>query len=185
MIKSDIWIRKMALEHGMIDPFLDKRPKTQGVISSGLTVSGYDVRLNNRFKIFTNTYADTIIDPKNFNENAFVDFEGDVCIIPPNSFVLGSSMETFKMPRDIKGICEGKSTYARCAQVVPVTPLEPGWEGELTLEISNTAPLPAKIYAFEGIAQITFHDIEPCEFDYSQRSGKYQGQQGITLPTKN
>ena len=183
MVKSDKWIRMMAKEHGLIDPFLEHPLRSQGVISSGLTQSGYDVRLTDRFEVFRPTPTNTIVDPKNFDMSALMSHIGKECIIPANSFVLGHSMERFKIPRNIKGFCEGKSSYARCGIVIPVTPLEQGWEGVLTIEIINATPLPAKIYAFEGIAQISFFDAEECEADYKQRSGKYQNQTGITLPS--
>ncbi len=180
MIKNDRWIRQMAAK-GMIEPFNDKQVR-QGVISYGVSSYGYDMRISDEFKIFTNINS-TIVDPKGFDPKSFVDFKGDVCIIPPNSFVLGRSVEYFRIPRDVIVICLGKSTYARCGLVVNVTPLEPEWEGHVTIEISNTTPLPAKIYANEGIAQILFLGAEEvCETSYKDKTGKYQAQKGITLP---
>ncbi|NOZ56286.1 MAG: dCTP deaminase [Calditrichaeota bacterium] len=180
-IKPDHWIRKMALEHGMIEPFVESQVR-EGVLSYGLSSYGYDVRIANEFKIFTNI-NNTIVDPKNFDPRSLVDFEGDVCIIPPNSFALGRTVEYFRIPRNVMTICVGKSTYARCGIITNVTPLEPGWEGYVTLEISNTTPLPAKIYAYEGIAQILFFESdEECERSYADKTGKYQAQRGVTLP---
>lgn len=180
-IKSDKWIKKMALEYKMIEPFIESQI-TKGVISYGLSSYGYDVRIANEFKIFTNINS-TIVDPKNFDPQSFVDFKGDVCIIPPNSFALGMTVEYFRIPRNILVICVGKSTYARCGIIVNVTPLEPEWEGRATLEISNTTPLPAKIYANEGIAQLIFFESdEICSISYADKKGKYQAQKGITLP---
>ncbi|HFE53223.1 MAG TPA: dCTP deaminase [Bacteroidetes bacterium] len=180
-IKPDHWIRKMALEHGMIEPFVEKQVR-EGVLSYGLSSYGYDVRIANEFKIFTNI-NNTIVDPKNFDPRSLVDFQGDVCIIPPNSFALGRTVEYFRIPRNVMTICVGKSTYARCGIITNVTPLEPGWEGYVTLEISNTTPLPAKIYAYEGIAQILFFESdEECERSYADKVGKYQAQRGVTLP---
>ncbi len=180
-IKSDKWIREMAIKHKMIEPFAEKQV-SKGVISFGLSSYGYDIRIANEFKIFTNINT-AIVDPKDFDTKSFVDFKGDVCIIPPNSFALGMSVEYFKVPRKIMTICVGKSTYARCGIITNVTPLEPEWEGFITLEVSNTTPLPAKIYANEGIAQILFFEgDEMCEISYGDRKGKYQGQQGITIP---
>ena len=185
-LQSDQWIRKMALEEGMIEPFIDGQVRTtenHKVISYGLSSYGYDVRLDNRFKVFTNVH-NTVVDPKNFSEDAFVDVEGDVCIIPPNSFALANTIEYFRIPRDCLTICLGKSTYARCGIIVNVTPFEPEWEGHVTIEISNTTPLPAKIYSQEGIAQILFLKAkEVCEVSYADRSGKYMKQTGITLAT--
>lgn len=180
-LKPDHWIRKMALEHGMIEPFAEKQVR-EGVISYGVSSYGYDMRVSNQFKIFTNVRS-AIVDPKNFSPDSFVDFEGDVCIIPPNSFVLARSVEYFRIPRSTLTICLGKSTYARCGLIVNVTPFEPEWEGFVTLEISNTTPLPAKIYANEGIAQVLFFEAdEECEVSYADKKGKYQGQTGVTLP---
>jgi len=180
-IKPDHWIRRMALEHGMIEPFVEEQV-SEGVVSYGLSSYGYDVRIADEFKIFTNINS-TIVDPKNFDPRSLVDFKGEVCIIPPNSFALGRTVEYFRIPRNVMTICVGKSTYARCGIITNVTPLEPGWEGYVTLEISNTTPLPAKIYAFEGIAQILFFESdEPCERSYADKHGKYQAQRGVTLP---
>ncbi len=180
-IKPDHWIRRMALEHGMIEPFVEEQV-SKGVVSYGLSSYGYDVRIADEFKIFTNINS-TIVDPKNFDPRSLVDFKGEVCIIPPNSFALGRTVEYFRIPRNVMTICVGKSTYARCGIITNVTPLEPGWEGYVTLEISNTTPLPAKIYAFEGIAQILFFESdEPCERSYADKHGKYQAQRGVTLP---
>ncbi len=179
MIKSDKWIKKMA-QKGMITPFSDKQIR-KGVISYGVSSYGYDIKLGDEFKIFTNINT-TVVDPKNFDERSLVDFKGEVCIIPPNSFALASSIEYFKIPRDIIVICLGKSTYARCGIIVNVTPLEPEWEGHVTVEISNTTPLPAKIYGNEGIAQLIFLQAdEICEISYKDKAGKYQSQKGITL----
>lgn len=180
-LKPDHWIRKMALEHGMIEPFIDRQVR-QGVISYGVSSYGYDVRVADEFKIFTNVYS-TIVDPKAFDEKSMVDFKGDVCIIPPNSFALAKTVEYFRIPRGVMTICVGKSTYARCGIIVNVTPFEPEWEGYVTLEISNTTPLPAKIYANEGLAQVIFLEgDEICEISYADKKGKYQNQQGILLP---
>src|SRR3989304_6203538 len=182
MIKSDRWIKRMALEKEMINPF-EERQVRKGTISYGLSSYGYDIRISDEFKIFTNINT-TIVDPKAFDLRSFVDFRGDVCIIPPNSFALGRSVEYFKIPRNIMTITVGKSTYARCGIITNVTPFEPEWEGFVTLEISNTTPLPAKIYANEGIAQVLFFESdETCLVSYADRQGKYQGQQGIVLPT--
>ncbi|HUK57095.1 MAG TPA: dCTP deaminase [Nitrospiria bacterium] len=181
MIKSDRWIRKMAKEHTMISPFEEKQIR-EGVISFGVSSYGYDIRIADEFKIFTNINT-TIVDPKNFDLRSFVDFKGPVCIIPPNSFALGMSVEYFKIPRNVMTICVGKSTYARCGIITNVTPFEPEWEGFVTLEVSNTTPLPAKIYANEGIAQVVFFESdEPCETSYADKKGKYQAQRGITVP---
>jgi dCTP deaminase len=181
MIKSDRWIKRMALDHELIKPFEERQVRT-GTISYGLSSYGYDIRIADEFKIFTNI-NNTIVDPKAFDPRSFVDFKGDVCIIPPNSFALGRSVEYFKIPRNIMTITVGKSTYARCGIITNVTPFEPEWEGFVTLEISNTTPLPAKIYANEGIAQVLFFESdEVCEISYADRQGKYQGQQGIVLP---
>lgn len=180
MVKSDRWIKDMAGK-GMIEPFNAKQVR-KGVISYGVSSYGYDMRIGDEFKIFTNI-NNTVVDPKKFDEKSFVNFRGDVCIIPPNSFALASSMEYFRIPRDVLVICLGKSTYARCGIVVNVTPLEPEWEGHVTIEISNTTPLPAKIYANEGIAQLIFLQAsEICEVSYKDKAGKYQAQKGITLP---
>jgi dCTP deaminase len=180
-IKADAWIRRMALEHKMIDPFIESQMR-DGVISYGLSSYGYDIRVADQFKIFTNINT-TIVDPKNFNPQSFVDFEGAVCIIPPNSFALARTVEYFRIPRSTLTICVGKSTYARCGIIVNVTPFEPEWEGYATLEISNTTPLPARIYAGEGIAQVIFFEADQvCERSYADKQGKYQGQQEITLP---
>jgi len=179
-LKSDIWIRKMA-KNGMITPFCEGLVG-KGVISYGLSSYGYDIRVSNEFKIFTNVNS-TVIDPKDFDEANVVDFKGDVCIVPPNSFALARTVEYFKMPRNVLAVCLGKSTYARCGIIVNVTPFEPGFEGHITIEISNTTPLPAKIYANEGIAQVLFFEgDEQCETTYADRKGKYQQQTGITLP---
>lgn len=187
-IRADSWIRKMATEHKMIQPFVERQVRqdhTQAenkIISYGVSSYGYDVRCANEFKIFTNINS-TIVDPKKFDERSFVDFVGDVCIIPPNSFALARTVEFFKIPRNVLTICLGKSTYARCGIIVNVTPLEPEWEGHVTLEFSNTTPLPAKIYANEGVAQMIFLAAdEICEVSYADRAGKYQGQTGVTLP---
>ncbi len=184
MIKSDKWIKKMALEHGMIEPFVEKQI-SKGVISYGLSSYGYDIRVADEFFIFTNVNA-VIVDPKNFDPRSFVRHKGEYCIIPPNSFVLARSVEYFRIPRNVMTICVGKSTYARIGIIVNVTPFEAGWEGYATLEISNTTPLPAKIYANEGICQVLFFESdEECEVSYADRKGKYQGQKGITLPFVN
>ena len=180
-IRPDSWIRKMALEHGMIDPFVDGQVRA-GVVSYGLSSYGYDIRVGNEFKVFTNINT-TVIDPKQFDPRSFVDVEADVCIVPPNSFALARTVEYFRIPRDVLTICLGKSTYARCGIIVNVTPFEPEWEGTVTLEISNTTPLPAKIYANEGIAQVVFFQSdEVCERSYADKSGKYLRQRGVTLP---
>lgn len=180
-LKPDHWIRDMALNHGMIEPFVDKQIR-DGVISYGVSSYGYDMRVSNQFKIFTNVHS-AIVDPKDFDTKSFVDFEGDVCIVPPNSFALAHSVEYFRIPRKILTITVGKSTYARVGVITNVTPFEPGWEGHVTLEISNTTPLPAKIYANEGIAQVLFFEAdEECDVSYADKKGKYQGQTGVTLP---
>lgn len=180
MVKNDRWIRDMASK-GMIEPFNQNQVRG-GVISYGVSSYGYDMRITDEFKIFTNINT-TIVDPKSFDPKSFADFKGSECIIPPNSFVLGHSVEYFRIPRDVLVICLGKSTYARCGIVVNVTPLEPEWEGHVTIEISNTTPLPAKLYANEGIAQLIFlGGSEVCETSYADKSGKYQAQKGITLP---
>ncbi|BBA32616.1 deoxycytidine triphosphate deaminase (dctp deaminase) protein [Methylocaldum marinum] len=184
-IKSDRWIRRMVEEYGMIEPYEPlqvREVENARVISYGTSSYGYDIRCSNEFKIFTNINS-AIVDPKNFDENSFVDVSSDVCIIPPNSFALARTVEYFRIPRDVLTICLGKSTYARCGIIVNVTPLEPEWEGHVTLEFSNTTPLPAKIYANEGVAQVLFIGAdEICEVSYKDRGGKYQGQTGVTLP---
>ena len=181
MIKSDRWIKQMALEKGMITPF-EERQVRPGTISYGVSSYGYDIRIADEFKIFTNINT-TIVDPKAFDPRSFVDFKGEICVIPPNSFALGRSVEYFKIPRNVMTISVGKSTYARCGIITNVTPFEPEWEGFVTLEISNTTPLPAKIYANEGIAQVLFFESdETCMVSYADRQGKYQGQLGIVLP---
>ncbi len=182
---SDIWIREMATSHNMISPFVNtqiKKHNDEKIISYGLSSYGYDARVANEFKIFTNVHS-TIVDPKNFDNNSFVTKEADVCIIPPNSFALARTVEYFKIPRDVLLVCVGKSTYARCGIIVNVTPLEPEWEGHVTLEFSNTTPLPAKIYAGEGVCQFLFFKGDRiCEVSYSDRNGKYMKQTGVTLP---
>jgi len=184
-IKSDRWIRRMAQAEGMIEPFEPGqiRESANGrIISYGTSSYGYDVRCADEFKIFTNINS-AIVDPKNFSDDSFVDIQSDVCIIPPNSFALARTVEHFRIPRNVLTICLGKSTYARCGIIVNVTPLEPEWEGHVTLEFSNTSPLPAKIYANEGVAQMLFFESdEVCEISYKDRGGKYQGQKGVTLP---
>jgi len=184
-IKPDHWIRRMALEHGMIAPFVDKQVRHangQHIVSYGLSSYGYDIRVSDEFKVFTNVYH-TVVDPKKFSNDAFVDIHTDVCIIPPNSFALARSIEYFRIPRSALTLCLGKSTYARCGIIVNVTPFEPEWEGFATIEISNTTPLPAKIYSGEGIAQVIFFEAEQeCEVSYAERAGKYMGQVGIVLP---
>ena len=180
-IMPDSWIREMARTHGMIEPFVE-RQSAEGVISYGLSSYGYDARVSNEFKIFTNV-DNAVVDPKNFSQQGFVDRVADVCVIPPNSFALGRSVEYFRVPRDVLVICLGKSTYARCGLIVNVTPLEPEWEGHVTLEISNTTPLPARVYANEGISQFLFlKGDSPCEVSYADRAGKYMKQLGVTLP---
>jgi len=180
-VKSDKWIRKMAQKHRMIEPFADRQVR-DGVISYGLSSYGYDMRVSDEYRIFTNINT-TIVDPKNFDPTSFVEHKGDVCVIPPNSFVLARSVEYFRIPRNIITICLGKSTYARCGIIVNVTPFEPEWEGFVTLEISNTTPLPARIYSNEGIAQVIFLESdEVCEMSYADKKGKYQAQRGVTLP---
>lgn len=186
-IKSDRWIRRMAEEEGMIDPFEAgqvRRPGAERIVSYGTSSYGYDLRCSDEFKIFTNINS-AIVDPKNFDEKSFVDFQGSVCIVPPNSFALARSFEHFRIPRNVLTLCLGKSTYARCGIIVNVTPLDPEWEGHVTLEFSNTTPLPAKIYAFEGVAQVIFLEADAddiCETSYKDRGGKYQGQKGVTMP---
>ncbi|HKW00645.1 MAG TPA: dCTP deaminase [Vicinamibacterales bacterium] len=180
-IKADKWIRRMALEHKMIEPFVDTQVR-EGVVSYGLSSYGYDIRVADEFKIFTNI-NNTVIDPKQFDPRSFVDIKADMCIVPPNSFALARTIEYFRIPRDVLTVCLGKSTYARCGIIVNVTPFEPEWEGFVTLEISNTTPLPARIYSNEGIAQVLFFQSdEPCERSYADKKGKYQGQQGVVLP---
>lgn len=183
-LQSDRWIRDMAQNHGMIEPFEDKQVRHvdgKKVISYGLSSYGYDLRVSTEFKVFTNLY-NSIVDPKNFDESAFVHFDAKECIIPPNSFALACSVEYFRIPRDVLTVCIGKSTYARCGIIVNVTPFEPGWEGIVTLEISNTTPCPAKIYAGEGLAQVLFYKgAEVCETSYADRNGKYMNQTNITL----
>jgi dCTP deaminase len=180
-VKSDRWIRQMALEHKMIEPFTQKQVR-EGVISYGLSSYGYDVRIADEFKIFTNINH-MVVDPKDFDPRSFVDFSGEQCIIPPNSFALARTVERLRIPRDVIVVCLGKSSYARCGIIVNVTPLEPGWEGIVTLEVSNTTPLPARIYAGEGIAQMLFFQSdEPCETSYADKKGKYQAQDGLTRP---
>ncbi len=180
-VMPDWWIRDMALNQNMITPFYDKQQR-EGMISYGLSSYGYDARVSSKFKIFTNV-DNAIVDPKNFSDKSFVDRDTDVCIIPPNSFALASTMEYYKIPRDVLVICLGKSTYARCGLIVNVTPLEPGWEGHVTLEISNTTPLPAKVYANEGLCQFIFlKGAGEPETSYADRQGKYMGQTGVTLP---
>jgi len=182
-IKSDRWITKMSKQHGMIEPFADRQVR-QGVISYGVSSYGYDMRVAPEFKIFTNALS-AVVDPKHFDPKSFVEFKGDICIVPPNSFALASSVEYFRIPRNVLTVCVGKSTYARCGIIVNVTPFEPEWEGFVTLEISNTTPLPARIYANEGIAQVLFFTADEgdeCEVSYKDKKGKYQAQTGITLP---
>ena len=180
-IKPDRWIRRMAREHKMIEPFVDSQVRGSA-ISYGVSSYGYDIRVADEFKVFTNI-NNTVIDPKNFDPRSFVDVKTDVCIVPPNSFALARTIEYFRIPRDVLTVCLGKSTYARCGIIVNVTPFEPEWEGTVTLEISNTTPLPAKIYANEGIAQVLFFQSdEPCEQSYADKKGKYQAQRGVTLP---
>jgi dCTP deaminase len=180
-IKPDWWIANMA-ECGMIYPFCAEQVR-EGVISYGVSSYGYDIRIADEFKIFTNVFS-AVVDPKNFNPQSMVDFQGDVCIIPPNSFILGRSVEHFHIPRNVLTVCLGKSTYARCGLIVNVTPLEPEWRGYLTLEISNTTPLPAKVYANEGIAQLLFFEGENCYQSYADRKGKYQSQQAEVVLAK-
>jgi dCTP deaminase len=185
-IKSDAWICRMAKQERMIDPFaptqIRRADGDRSIISYGLSSYGYDLRVSNEFKVFTNVF-NTVVDPKAFDERSFVHLETDICIVPPNSFALARSVEYFRIPRDVITICVGKSTYARCGIIVNVTPFEPEWEGHVTLEISNTTPLPARIYANEGLAQVLFiGGDEVCETSYADRSGKYMRQQGITIP---
>ncbi|UCE89256.1 MAG: dCTP deaminase [Pseudomonadota bacterium] len=184
-IKSDKWIRRMAEQHRMIEPFEPGQVRENGegrIISYGTSSYGYDVRCADEFKIFTNINS-AVVDPKDFSEHSFVDLKADVCIIPPNSFALARTVEYFRIPRSVLTVCLGKSTYARCGIIVNVTPLEPEWEGHVTLEFSNTTPLPARVYANEGVAQVLFFESdEVCETSYKDRGGKYQGQEGVTLP---
>jgi len=180
-LKPDHWIRKMALEQKMIEPFVDSQVR-DGVISYGVSSYGYDIRVADEFMIFTNVHS-AIVDPKNFDPKSMFEFNGDVCIIPPNSFALARTVEYFRIPRNVLTVCLGKSTYARCGLIVNVTPFEPEWEGYVTLEISNTTPLPAKIYANEGLAQVLFFEADDvCEVSYADKKGKYQKQQSIVLP---
>jgi dCTP deaminase len=180
-IKPDSWIKRMARDHKMIEPFVESQVRGSA-ISYGVSSYGYDIRVADEFKVFTNI-NNTVIDPKNFDPRSFVDVKTDVCIVPPNSFALARTIEYFRIPRDVLTVCLGKSTYARCGIIVNVTPFEPEWEGTVTLEISNTTPLPAKIYANEGIAQVLFFQSdEPCEMSYKDKKGKYQAQVGVTLP---
>lgn len=180
-VKSDKWIRRMALEHRMIEPFVEKQVR-EGVLSYGLSSYGYDIRLADEFKIFTNLNS-TIVDPKNFDPRSFQDFKGTYCIVPPNSFCLARSIEYFRIPRNVLTICVGKSSYARCGIICNVTPFEPEWEGHATIEITNSTPLPAKVYANEGVAQVIFLQAdEDCEISYADKKGKYQKQTGIVLP---
>jgi dCTP deaminase len=180
-IRPDSWIRHMARDHGMIEPFEDAQVR-QGTISYGLSSYGYDMRVADEFKIFTNVNS-AIVDPKNFDDRSFVNLKADVCIVPPNSFALARSVEYFRIPRNVMTLCVGKSTYARCGIITNVTPFEPEWEGFVTLEISNTTPLPARIYANEGIAQVIFFESDtPPDVSYADRKGKYQGQVGVTTP---
>lgn len=180
-IKPDHWIKRMASERGMIEPFESSQVRS-GVISYGVSSYGYDIRVADEFKIFTNVHS-AIVDPKDFDPRSMVDFKGEVCVIPPNSFALARTVEYFRIPRNVLTICVGKSTYARCGIIVNVTPFEPEWEGYVTLEISNTTPLPAKIYANEGIAQVLFFEAaDTCEISYADKKGKYQRQQSIVLP---
>ncbi len=184
-IKSDKWIRRMVDEHGMIEPFEPEQIRSQEghrVISYGTSSYGYDIRCADEFKIFTNINS-AVVDPKSFDEKSFVDVKADVCIIPPNSFCLARTVEYLKIPRNVLTVCLGKSTYARCGIIVNVTPLEPEWEGQVTLEFSNTSPLPAKIYANEGVAQVLFFETdEVCAVSYKDRAGKYMNQRGVTVP---
>lgn len=180
-LKPDHWIREMSQKHGMIEPFVEKQIR-EGVISYGVSSYGYDLRVADEFLIFTNVHS-AIVDPKNFAPQSFVEYKGDVCIIPPNSFVLARSIEYFRIPRKVLTVCLGKSTYARCGLIVNVTPFEPEWQGHVTLEISNTTPLPAKVYANEGLAQVLFFEAdEECDISYADKRGKYQGQRGVTPP---
>ena len=180
-LKPDHWIKKMALEQRMIEPFVDAQVRI-GVISYGVSSYGYDIRVADEYKIFTNVFS-TIVDPKNFDKKSMIDYQGENCLIPPNSFVLARTVEYFRIPRQVLTVCLGKSSYARCGLIVNVTPFEPEWEGYVTLEISNTTPLPARIYSNEGIAQVLFFEAdEPCDISYADKKGKYQRQQSIELP---
>ena len=180
-LKPDHWIKRMAVEQRMIEPFVDAQVRG-GAISYGVSSYGYDIRVTDEFKIFTNVFS-AVVDPKHFDPKSMVDYRGDVCVIPPNSFALARTVEYFRIPRQVLTICLGKSTYARCGIIVNVTPFEPEWEGYVTLEISNTTPLPARIYSNEGIAQVLFFEAdEPCDISYADKKGKYQGQQSIVLP---
>jgi len=180
-LKSDVWIRQMAREHRMIEPFVDAQVR-DGVISYGVSSYGYDIRVADEFKIFTNVFS-AVVDPKSFDPRSMVDFQGQICVIPPNSFALARTVEYFRIPRSVLTVCLGKSSYARCGIIVNVTPFEPEWEGYVTLEISNTTPLPARIYAQEGIAQVLFFEADTiCETSYKDKKGKYQGQSTIVLP---
>ncbi|HNS62967.1 MAG TPA: dCTP deaminase [Anaerolineaceae bacterium] len=180
-LKPDHWIHRMALEHGMIEPFVESQVR-EGVISYGLSSYGYDIRVADEFKIFTNVYS-AVVDPKHFDPRSMIDYKGDICVIPPNSFALARTVEYFRIPRSVLTLCVGKSTYARCGIIVNVTPFEPEWEGYVTLEISNTTPLPARIYANEGIAQVIFFEgDEVCKVSYADKKGKYQKQGDIVLP---
>ncbi len=180
-LKPDHWITKMAREHNMIEPFEEAQVR-QGVISYGVSSYGYDIRVADEYKIFTNVFS-AVVDPKHFDPRSMVDYKGDICIIPPNSFALARTVEYFRIPRSVLTVCLGKSTYARCGLIVNVTPFEPEWEGFVTLEISNTTPLPARVYSNEGIAQVLFFEAdEPCNISYADKKGKYQAQQGVVLP---
>ena len=180
-LKPDHWIKRMALERQMIEPFVESQVR-DGVISYGVSSYGYDIRVADEFKIFTNVYS-TVVDPKHFDPKSMVDYKGDVCLIPPNSFVLTRTVEYFKMPRNVLALCIGKSTYARCGIIINVTGFDAEWEGFVTIEISNTTPLPCKVYANEGIAQVLFFEgDEVCDISYADKKGKYQGQRGVTLP---
>ncbi len=180
-LKPDHWIKKMALEQRMIEPFVENQVRN-GVISYGVSSYGYDIRVADEYKIFTNVFS-AVVDPKHFDPRSMVDFKGDMCVIPPNSFVLARTVEYFRIPRKVLTVCLGKSTYARCGLIVNVTPFEPEWEGYVTLEISNTTPLPARIYSNEGIAQVLFFEAdEECDISYADKKGKYQAQQGVVLP---
>lgn len=180
-IKNDRWISRMAKEHGMIEPYEEAQVR-QGTISYGVSSYGYDMRVSDEYKVFTNIYS-TVVDPKHFDESNFVEVKSDIITIPPNSFALARSVEYFRIPRGVLAVCLGKSTYARCGIICNVTPFEPEWEGRVTIEISNTTPLPARIYSHEGISQVLFYESdEECAVSYKDRKGKYQGQEGITLP---
>ncbi len=180
-LKPDHWIKKMAQEHRMIEPFVESQVRN-GMISFGVSSYGYDIRVADEYKIFTNVFS-AVVDPKHFDPKSMVDFKGDVCIIPPNSFALARTVEYFRVPRSVLCVCLGKSTYARCGIIVNITPFEPSWEGFVTLEISNTTPLPARIYSNEGIAQVLFFEAdEECDISYADKKGKYQAQQGVVLP---